>query len=264
MPPSSALNVSQSPENPDDAIGENAAFVAQPLVRKKKETIDFSKWKVGRNKNIGDNISIPSEKEVVSGTQIKENILEAKIESLKGLQLGDYAQMDSIQSADGEAYSIEDRDKLKLHSAQSTEDIDGISEMSLGSMTAEQIIEAQQELKERFRPDILDMLRRRGKAKAEGQKNNSEMPIKKGSLPMPDIIKVNKKEDINGEVIGKTRIAKVQDDSGRDTSMSSGQANIVECVTPERNTATARTDSDLSFVDWKNMSSTFYSTSSKF
>ena len=87
MPPSSALNVSQSPENSDDAIGENATFVAQPLVRKKKGTIDFSKWKAGRNKNIGDNISIPPEMEVVSGTQIKENILEAKIESLKGLQL---------------------------------------------------------------------------------------------------------------------------------------------------------------------------------
>ena len=256
MQPPSAHNVSQSPENPDDAIGENAAFVAQPLVRKKKETIDFSKWKAGRNKNIGDNISIPSEKEVIPHTQIKENILEAKIEILKGLQLGEYAQVHSIQSADGELYSIEDRDELEIHSAQSTEDIEGISEnseMSLGGMTAEQIIEAQQELTERFRPDILDMLRRRGKAKAEGQKSNSEMPVKKGSLPMPDIIKVNKKEDIHDEVIGKTRIAKVQDDSSRDTSISSAPANIVESVAPERITATAQMHSGLSYVDWKNM-----------
>jgi hypothetical protein len=225
-------------------MGKNAAFVAQPLVRKKKGTIDLSKFKAGINKNPEDNIVTAPGNRVLPGGQVRDSTPEVaeKMEIVEELRLEESTQMYSIQSADEEMLSVVAGNE-RMHSVKSMEDTDLLSEMNLENMTVEQIIEAQQELTERFRPDILDMLRRRGKAKVEDQKKDPELTIRKGLMPMSDKTMANKKEERDGEITRMSRVASIEDG-----------ARLTNSVDPGRHSSAAQLLPESGHLDWRKMS----------
>ncbi|KAI5081643.1 hypothetical protein GOP47_0001386, partial [Adiantum capillus-veneris] len=177
-------------EDLEDKDGEQMASMAQPLVQKKKKEIDISKWKaekgsmrvsnVVRDSQSGAGTSFAQmdtfaskldklEDQAIILEGLGNNLAEhratfATIESLPA-DSHDYAPS-SAQLASTTLASIE---SVITSPSATSEDKRPTNEILLETMTIEQIAEAQQELAERFRPDILDMLRRRGKEKADKQ-----------------------------------------------------------------------------------------------
>lgn len=218
--PPSAQNAPEPEEVPDDIIGEHLAANAQPLVRKEKKAIDFSKWRTEKNGKAALNLVRTSDAEnniygnplnlfssKSEGYSIEKDSTNASLtssnepdsETISGSKVERCANLDPVEAC---------KDRLSLISSANAEskiespsgpreDVEGVNEVTLQSMTNEQIVAAQQELAERFRPDILDMLRSRGKKKAEVQKSSTEKTetsTEKGSLSMSKVGKVSIQE----------------------------------------------------------------------
>lgn len=199
--PSQAVqSVSNAKEDWEDDNGEQLASNAQPLVRKQKNTINFSKWKTENVQK--EALDLGTQLNVSASNLDKHNVEEDRMVTTARSTTKDVE--DHVASSEHCARSVAvdsrpvststfSREYNTESPRRVAEDISSVNESTLEGMTIEQIAEAQQELVERFRPDILDMLRRRGKKKAEKQISSESNLDTCSENPVSSMPKVGKK-----------------------------------------------------------------------